>query len=418
MADNSELMTIIRDAITETAKRPAGLRGPYVFDEADLQAMAAAIAARRTPVTAEAGEVSEAEVEAALQAYFGDGHPWRLSMGAAVRAEVLDGMRAALIAARRVQPKQPAPSPDAQPVVSVKEMKLSGGRSDFYVSIMVADREITPHCFRVKGMAEFEVEEYRWLFTGSPKPDMLEWLDRVADPAEDAAPPPSPDVAGLDEAIAAGSDFRDALVTRADGYNGIAPLWHGWAIMDAFLAGAAWRAALSRLTPPKQDDARDSTVGAVAWRLLSSSGTPGSIFDSEEQAAAVAEGFSGVIVQPLYTADALASARADALEKAAKVGDALYDARKSNGYDDQGRGPDEGWHEACSAITDAIRAAGGREAATALASARAEILEGVALMLDARASAAISVRMERIIRNDAAAVRALAFVNKTPVRPG
>lgn len=223
-----------------------------------------------------AGEVSEAEVEAALQAYFGDGHHWHLSMGAAVRAEVLDGMRAALIAARRVQPKQDAPSPD---------------------------------------------------------------------------------VAGLDEAIAAGSDFRDALVTRADGYNGIAPLWHGWAIMDAFLAGAAWRAALSRLTPPKQDDARDSTVGAVAWRLLSSSGTPGSIFDSEEQAAAVAEGFSGVIVQPLYTA-------------------------------------------------------------AALASARAEILEGVALMLDARASAAISVRMERIIRNDAAAVRALAFVNKTPVRPG
>ena len=67
---------------------------------------------RRTQVTSGAGEVSEAEVEAALQASFGTGPTWRIRMGIAVRAEVLDGMRAALTAARRVQPKQDAPSPD------------------------------------------------------------------------------------------------------------------------------------------------------------------------------------------------------------------------------------------------------------------------------------------------------------------
>ncbi len=40
------------------------------------------------------------------------------------------------------------------------------------------------------------------------------------------------------EEIKAGDTFRASLIERADGYaNGYAPLWHGWAIMDAFLAG-------------------------------------------------------------------------------------------------------------------------------------------------------------------------------------
>lgn len=39
------------------------------------------------------------------------------------------------------------------------------------------------------------------------------------------------------EELQAGDEFRKTLVPRADAHNGPAPLWHGWAIMDAFLAG-------------------------------------------------------------------------------------------------------------------------------------------------------------------------------------
>lgn len=37
--------------------------------------------------------------------------------------------------------------------------------------------------------------------------------------------------------LQAGEKFRQSLVPRADACHGSAPLWHGWAIMDAFLAG-------------------------------------------------------------------------------------------------------------------------------------------------------------------------------------
>lgn len=37
--------------------------------------------------------------------------------------------------------------------------------------------------------------------------------------------------------LRAGDEFRRGLKDRADGWKGPAPLWHGWALMDAFLAG-------------------------------------------------------------------------------------------------------------------------------------------------------------------------------------
>lgn len=40
------------------------------------------------------------------------------------------------------------------------------------------------------------------------------------------------------EDLQAGDAFRNSLIERADAYRGRAPLWHGWALMDAFLAGA------------------------------------------------------------------------------------------------------------------------------------------------------------------------------------
>jgi hypothetical protein len=39
------------------------------------------------------------------------------------------------------------------------------------------------------------------------------------------------------EDLLAGDEFRRSLKPRADAWNGPAPLWHGWAVMDAFLAG-------------------------------------------------------------------------------------------------------------------------------------------------------------------------------------
>lgn len=40
----------------------------------------------------------------------------------------------------------------------------------------------------------------------------------------------------IDE-IKAGDAFRSSLIERADYMIGSAPIWYGWAIMDAFLAG-------------------------------------------------------------------------------------------------------------------------------------------------------------------------------------
>jgi hypothetical protein len=42
------------------------------------------------------------------------------------------------------------------------------------------------------------------------------------------------------EELVAGNAFRDSLVRRADSDFSGAPLWHGWALMDAFLAGIDW----------------------------------------------------------------------------------------------------------------------------------------------------------------------------------
>lgn len=39
------------------------------------------------------------------------------------------------------------------------------------------------------------------------------------------------------EDLIAANAFRDTLVPRADAHRGAAPLWHGWAVFDAFLAG-------------------------------------------------------------------------------------------------------------------------------------------------------------------------------------
>ena len=37
--------------------------------------------------------------------------------------------------------------------------------------------------------------------------------------------------------ICAANTFRTTLLDRADGHRGVHPVWHGWAIADAYLAG-------------------------------------------------------------------------------------------------------------------------------------------------------------------------------------
>lgn len=59
--------------------------------------------------------------------------------------------------------------------VSVKEMRLSDGRSDFYVSIQRGGREVTPHAFRERFKAEYHVALYDWLLNGGDEPCVIDF---------------------------------------------------------------------------------------------------------------------------------------------------------------------------------------------------------------------------------------------------
>jgi len=53
------------------------------------------------------------------------------------------------------------------------------------------------------------------------------------------------------EELRAGDEFRLGLMNLADSWVGSAPLWHGWAIMDAFLAGIDYQKATEAATEPE-----------------------------------------------------------------------------------------------------------------------------------------------------------------------
>lgn len=40
--------------------------------------------------------------------------------------------------------------------------------------------------------------------------------------------------------IRAGFEFRTRMIEKADRFEGHAPLWYGWVIMEAFKAGVAY----------------------------------------------------------------------------------------------------------------------------------------------------------------------------------
>jgi hypothetical protein len=84
-----------------------------------------------------------------------------------------------------------------RPHVSVREMKLGPGsdgepRSDFFVSIKVGDREVTPHMFRERFKSEYHVALYDWLLNGGEKPELMafapgEWPARELGASVEAA---------------------------------------------------------------------------------------------------------------------------------------------------------------------------------------------------------------------------------------
>lgn len=62
------------------------------------------------------------------------------------------------------------------PHVSIKPMQLSDGRTDYFVSIKVDDREVTPHVFREEYKAAYHVALYDWLLNGSgDEPDVTDY---------------------------------------------------------------------------------------------------------------------------------------------------------------------------------------------------------------------------------------------------
>lgn len=84
-----------------------------------------------------------------------------------------------------VQPDPRAPETKSQsPIVSVKTYRKSGDAADYFVSIAVGDREVTPHVFSERFKAEYHVALYDWLLNGAPKPDLMafnpgDWPARV-----------------------------------------------------------------------------------------------------------------------------------------------------------------------------------------------------------------------------------------------
>lgn len=89
-------------------------------------------------------------------------------------------------------------APAQPPIISVKTMALSDDRTDYFVSIKVGDREITPYVFRdAQFKAEYEAASFRWLLLGDAKPDLMAYSeDGWPDNAEAGPSLPSTDREG------------------------------------------------------------------------------------------------------------------------------------------------------------------------------------------------------------------------------
>ena len=79
------------------------------------------------------------------------------------------------------------------PKVDIQSMKLTDGRTDYFVRITVEDRSVTPHVFREKFKSEYHVALYQWLFAGEGEEPYVrdfdddEWPARTLSPQEGLA---------------------------------------------------------------------------------------------------------------------------------------------------------------------------------------------------------------------------------------
>lgn len=64
--------------------------------------------------------------------------------------------------------------------IYVTEYKATFG-SDYFVTFKRGEKIITPHVFREKDKADYEVASYRHFFFGEPKPDILDFFDKRSD---------------------------------------------------------------------------------------------------------------------------------------------------------------------------------------------------------------------------------------------
>jgi hypothetical protein len=96
--------------------------------------------------------------------------------------------------------------------VSVKKMRKSDNRADYFVAIEVGGREVTPHVFTEEYKAAYHVALYDWLLNGREKPKLMAF-----GPAEWPAMPAAEVV--VDARLASGiALLRTALVDiRRDG---------------------------------------------------------------------------------------------------------------------------------------------------------------------------------------------------------
>jgi len=142
-----------------------------------------------------------------------------------------------------------------EPVVSIQPMALSGGRTDYFVSIKIGDREVTPHVFREEYKAAYHVALYDWLLNGGEEPDLMafdenDWPARKPTPVAVAEWRP---VVGFEDSyeVSSEGDIRNKLTGKTLAKNSMgsgyikADLWSGNArkqtsvhrvVAEAFLA--------------------------------------------------------------------------------------------------------------------------------------------------------------------------------------
>ena len=63
--------------------------------------------------------------------------------------------------------------PEVTITVDIQRMRLSDGRCDYFVRIDCDGRSVTPHVFRERYKAEYEVAHWKHIFFNEPKPDIM-----------------------------------------------------------------------------------------------------------------------------------------------------------------------------------------------------------------------------------------------------